>query len=288
GLFRDVDLAIFTHVDSRFGTFWGARQGTGLVSVEYTFTGTTAHSAGAPWRGRSALDAVELMNIAWNFRREHLRPQHRVHYVITDGGDQPNVVPRVAKVWYYFRETEYPRIRELWDIGNAIADGAATMTGTTVTSRVLGAAWPQHMNRPLAEALDANIRKVGVPAWSDADQQLARALQEEIGARPSGLATRVAPIERGIRDEDNRGGGSDDIGDVSWVVPTVVLRYPANIPDLPGHNWANAVAMATPIAHKGTTAGAQALAMLLVDVLTTPALVEEAWRYFREVQTKDV
>src|SRR5690606_19866126 len=126
------------------------------------------------------------------------------------------------------------------------------------------------------------------PAWSDADQQLARALQEEIGARPSGLATRVAPIERGIRDEDNRGGGSDDIGDVSWVVPTVVLRYPANIPDLPGHNWANAVAMATPIAHKGTTAGAQALAMLLVDVLTTPALVEEAWRYFREVQTKDV
>ncbi|HEX7086967.1 MAG TPA: amidohydrolase [Vicinamibacterales bacterium] len=288
GIFRDADLAIFTHVDSKFGTFWGPRQGTGLVSVEYTFTGTTAHSAGAPWRGRSALDAVELMNIGWNYRREHLRLQHRSHYVVTDGGDQPNVVPRVAKVWYYFRETEYPRIHELWDIGNAIAEGAAKMTGTTFTSRVLGAAWPQHMNRPLAEALDANIRQVGLPQWSEADEQLARALQQEVGARPSGLAKDVAPLDGGIRDEDNRGGGSDDIGDVSWTVPTAVLRYPANIPDLPGHNWANAVAMATPIAHKGTTAGAQALAMLLVDVLTTPSLVEEAWRYFKDVQTKDV
>ena len=288
GVFRDVDVAIFTHVDSKFGTFWGARQGTGLVSVEYTFTGTTAHSAGAPWRGRSALDAVELMNIGWNYRREHLRLQHRSHYVVTDGGDQPNVVPRVAKVWYYFRETEPARIRELWTIGNEIAEGAAKMTGTTFTSRVVGAAWPQHMNRPLAEALDASIRTVGLPAWSEADQALARALQQEIGVRPGGLASEVAALDGGIRDEDNRGGGSDDIGDVSWTVPTVVLRYPANIPDLPGHNWANAVAMATPIAHKGTTAGARALSMLLVDLLTRPGLIEEAWRYFREVQTTDV
>jgi aminobenzoyl-glutamate utilization protein B len=264
------------------------RQGTGMVSIEYTFTGQTAHSAGAPWRGRSALDAVELMNIGWNYRREHLRLQQRSHYVVSDGGDQPNVVPRVASVWYYFRETEYPRIKAMWDLGNEMAEGAAKMTGTTFTSRIIGAAWPSHMNRPVAETLDANIRAVGLPAWSDADQTLARALQKELGVTPAGLASEIPALEPPIKDEENRGGGSDDIGDVSWTVPTIALRYPANIPDLPGHNWANAIAMATPIAHKGTTAGAKALAMTMLDVLLTPALVDAAWKYFRDVQTKDM
>ena len=288
GLFKDVDLAMFSHVDSRFGTFWGMRQGTGMVSIEYTFTGQTAHSAGAPWRGRSALDAVELMNIGWNYRREHLRLQQRSHYVVSDGGDQPNVVPRVASVWYYFRETDYARIKAMWDLGNEIAEGAAKMTGTTFTSRIIGAAWPSHMNRPVAETLDANIRAVGLPAWSDADQTLARALQTELGVTPAGLASEIPALEQPIKDEDNRGGGSDDIGDVSWTVPTIALRYPANIPDLPGHNWANAIAMATPIAHKGTTAGAKALAMTMLDVLLRPALVDAAWKYFRDVQTKEM
>jgi aminobenzoyl-glutamate utilization protein B len=106
GFFKDVDVALFTHVGNDLGVSWGDRDGTGLVSVEFTFTGQTAHSAGAPWRGRSALDAVELMNIGMNFKREHLRLTQRTHYVITDGGDQPNVVPRRASVWYFFRETD--------------------------------------------------------------------------------------------------------------------------------------------------------------------------------------
>src|SRR5688572_5791761 len=108
GRFRNVDAAIFTHVDSNLRTSWGPSDGTGLVSVEFTFTGEAAHSAGAPWRGRSALDAVMLMDIAWNFRREHLRPEQRSHSVITDGGDQPNVVPGKASIWYYIRELDYP------------------------------------------------------------------------------------------------------------------------------------------------------------------------------------
>ncbi len=287
GLFKDVDISLFTHVGHNFGTSWGQRQGTGLVSIEYTFTGQTAHSAGAPWRGKSALDAVELMNIGWNYRREHLRLQHRSHYVITNGGDQPNVVPRYASVWYYFRETEYARIKDLWDIGNQIADGAAKMTGTTYTSRIVGTGWPQHMNKPLAETMDANIRGVGLPTWTEADQTLAKALQKELGVKQAGLSAEIPPLEGNVKDEDNRGGGSDDIGDVSWNVPTITLRYPANIPDLPGHNWANAIAMATPIAHKGTTTGAKAMAATVLDVLLTPALVEQAWTYFRDVQTKD-
>jgi aminobenzoyl-glutamate utilization protein B len=287
GLFKDVDIALFSHVSHNFGTSWGQPQGTGLVSIEYTFTGQTAHAAGAPWRGKSALDAVELMNIGWNYRREHLRLQHRSHYVVTNGGDQPNVVPRYAGVWYYFRETEYARIKELWDIGNQIADGAATMTGTTYTSRIVGTAWPQHMNQPLAETMDANIRAVGLPTWSEADQTLAKALQKELGVKQAGMLNEIPPLEGNVKDENNRGGGTDDIGDVSWNVPTIALRYPANIPDLPGHNWANAIAMATPIAHKGTTAGAKAMAATMLDVLLTPSLIERAWTYFRDVQTKD-
>ncbi|HEX6284837.1 MAG TPA: amidohydrolase [Pyrinomonadaceae bacterium] len=288
GVFKDVDVVLFTHVGNNLHTSWGQSAATGLVSVEYTFRGESAHAAGAPWQGRSALDAVELMNTGWNFRREHLRLQQRSHYVITNGGDQPNVVPRVASVWYYFRELDYDHIKQMRETGDAIAKGAATMTDTTVTSRVLGSAWPQHFNKPVAEAMYENIKQVGLPQWSEADQTLARALQREIKARQQdGLAKELSPLVGPVTDEQRNRGGSDDIGDVSWNVPTVSLRYPSNIPGLPGHNWTDAIAMATPIAHKGVTAGAKVVAMTVIDLLTKPELVDQAWKYFREVQTKD-
>src|SRR5215204_7739315 len=151
GAFKDVDVAIFAHVASNMGVGWGDSGGNGMVSVEYNFKGESAHSAGAPWRGRSALDAVELMNIGWNMRREHLRIQQRSHYVITNGGDQPNVVPQNASVWYYFRETDYPHIKEMWDIGDTMSKGAAMMTNTETSMRVLGSAWPGHFNKAVAE-----------------------------------------------------------------------------------------------------------------------------------------
>lgn len=287
GVFKDVDVVLFTHVSNNLTTSWGQSGATGLVSVEYTFKGESAHAAGAPWQGRSALDAVELMDIGWNFRREHLRLQQRSHYVITNGGDQPNVVPRVASVWYYFRELDYEHIKKMREIGDAVAQGAATMTNTIVSSRVLGSAWPQHFNRPVAEAMYENVKQVGLPQWSDADQTLARALQKELKVREQGLAMQLTPLAGPVTDEQRTRGGSDDIGDVSWNVPTVTLRYPSNIPGLPGHNWTDAVAMATPIAHKGVTAGAKVIAMTLIDLFTKPELVQESWKYFREVQTKD-
>jgi aminobenzoyl-glutamate utilization protein B len=289
GLFRDTDAAIFTHVSSDFGVAWGSGAGNALVSVDYTFSGTSAHSAGSPWRGRSALDAVELMNAGWNFRREHLRTQHRSHYVITDGGDQPNVVPQTATVWYYFRETDYPRTKELWAIGDSIAAGAAMMTGTKLErTRVLGSAWPQHFSKPIAYAASENIQRVGMPAWSDADQRLARALQCEMGVNQRGLMTMPRGLTPHVPESEKRGGGSDDIGDVTWTVPTITLRYPANIPGLPGHNWTDAVAMATPIAHKGSNAGAKVAAMTVLDLLMKPALLAQARDYFQTVQTKTV
>ncbi len=288
GFFKDVDVALFTHVGNDLNVSWGDREGTGLVSVEYTFRGQTAHSAGAPWRGHSALDAVELMNIGWNYRREHLPLEHRSHYVVTNGGDQPNVVPRTASVWYYFRQTTYPKIKELWELGDTMARGAAMMTSTELMPvRVLGTAWPQHFNKAVAEATWANIKKVGMPQWSEADQTLAKALQKELGSREQGLSVKIGDQVGGPVVE-NRGGGSDDIGDISWNVPTVTLRFPSNIPGLPGHNWANAIAMATPIAHKGATAGAKVQAMTMIDLVTKPTLVQQAWDYFRDVQTKSM
>src|SRR5689334_7723212 len=289
GAFKDVDVCLFAHVGANMQVSWGDSTNNGLVSVEYDFKGESAHAAGAPWRGRSALDAVELMDIGWNFRREHLRLQQRSHYVIPNGGDQPNVVPPNASVWYYFRETDYDQIKKLWEIGNNMAKAATLMTDTEFTMRVLGSAWPAHMNKTVAETMYANIEKVGLPEWSEADQTLAKALQKEMKVPETGLATKLQPL-RGrevIPDEEKRGGGSDDIGDISWNVPTVTLNYPSNIQAGPGHKWANAISMATPIAHKGVAYGSKVMALTVLDLLTRPELITQAWDYFRNVQTKD-
>lgn len=289
GVFDDVDIVLYAHVGSNLSTSWGMTPGTGLVSAMFTFEGFAAHAGGAPWRGRSAADAANLMEVGWNFRREHLRTQHRSHSVIYDGGDQPNVVPSEASVWFYFREKNYPQIRDLFAIGDSVARGAAMMTGTTLKEvRIIGSAWPGHFNRVVAEAMYGNIERVGLPEWTDDDQRFARAVQREVSGPESGLATRLSPLRGGLSEEERTAGYADDIGDISWNVPTAVLSFPSNVPGLPGHNWANAIAMATPIAHKGATAGAKAQAMTLLDFMVRPDLVEDAWRYFEEVQTAEL
>jgi aminobenzoyl-glutamate utilization protein B len=283
-LFQDLDVMLSSHISNDFTTSYGA-SGSGLVSTQYSFHGASAHAAGSPWLGRSALDAVELMDIGWNFRREHLRPEQRSHYVITNGGDQPNVVPPEATVWYFFREWDYEKINDLHEIGTKIANAAAMMTDTTMTEKVLGAAWPGHFNKPIAETLEANIKRVGMPTWTEADQKLARAAQAELKAKVEGLRTEVSDLK--LPDPTRGNAGSDDIAEVAWNLPTVVLRYPGNIPNLIGHHWSSGIAMATPIAHKGTTAGAMAYAMTAIDLLTRPEILAAAKTYFAE-QTKTV
>jgi len=190
----------------------------------------------------------------------------------------------------------------MWHIGDNMAKAATLMTDTTYTSRLLGSAWPGYFSLPIAEDMSQNISKVGLPQWSDDDQKLAKGMQAELKQRITGLATRVPPFRapqqqaRGGGDDAGgegqgvgpTGGGSDDIGDVSWNVPTVTLRFPSNIPGGPGHNWANGISMATPIAHKGVIAGAKVQAMTMIDILVHPDLVAKAWDYFNNVQTKDV
>ena len=284
GYFDKVDACIFTHVANNLSVSYGQAMGTGLVSVEYEFEGEAAHAAGAPWRGRSALDAVELMSVGWQYSREHLDPLQRSHHVIKNGGDQPNVVPSKASIWFYFRHVTYPLIMDLYKKGNRIAEGAALMTDTKMTSKILGSAWPRHFNQVIAETMYENIKKVGLPTWSEADQTLARAIQKEVKSPrdTTGLPSKLDTLGQPLRNPIS--GGSDDIGDISWKLPTITLGYPSNIPGLPGHHWANAVAMATPIAHKGVVAGAKAEAMTLLDLLLKPELITKAWEYFRTEQ----
>ncbi len=222
GYFKNVDACIFTHVSGGFSCNYGDPGMNGLVSVKFSFDGDAAHAAGAPWRGKSALDAVELMDVGWNFKREHLKPTQRSHYVIVDGGDQPNVVPSKAAVWYYFRERNYEDISSMYEAGINIAKGAALMTDTKMSYKIQGAAWPGHFNKALAQTMYANIKRVGYPEWSDADQQLALGVQKLVEAPK--VDQEGKPIH-GLRHELDTlkgsvpwswGGGSDDIADISW------------------------------------------------------------------------
>src|SRR5689334_17920339 len=212
GLFKNVDVCLFTHVANNLAVSWGpSLNQNGLVSVEYLFKGESAHAAGAPWRGKSALDAVELMDVGWNFRREHLRLAQRSHYVISNGGDQPNVVPPNATVWYYFREADYDHIMDMWRIGDNMAKAAGMMTDTTFTTRLLGSAWPGHFSRPIAEAMYENIKKVGLPQWTDDDQTLAKGLQREMKLPERGLPTKLQEMRppRQQTDEGEDGPGQN-------------------------------------------------------------------------------
>jgi aminobenzoyl-glutamate utilization protein B len=291
GVFKDVDITLFTHVGQDLGVSWGQSSSTALISAMFKFKGQSAHAAGAPWRGRSALDAAMLMGMGWEFRREHLELQQRSHYVISDGGDQPNVVPSTASIWFYFRERDAEHVKANFELGKKVAQGAAMMTDTQLdTVMIIGSGWSGHFSRPVAEAMYANIKKVGMPTWDDKDQTLAKGIQRELGQPERGLLMGDAGLRLNgpVPESARMGGGSDDIGDVSWNVPTITLNYPSNIPGLPGHNWANAISMATPIAHKGVVAGAKVQAMTMLDILTTPKIVSDAWEYFNNEQTKTV
>ena len=287
GVFKDVDVTLFTHVGNQLAVSWGQSGNKALISAIFKFKGSSAHAAGAPWRGKSALDAVMLMANGWEFHREHMELAQRSHYVIPDGGDQPNVVPSTASIWFYFRERDYERTLKMFEDAKKMAQGATLMTDTQIdTIMMVGSGWSGHFSRPIAEAMYRNIEKVGTPVWDEKDQALARGLQRELAVADSGLSTRPGRLGGPVNEATRTGGGSDDIGDVSWTVPTITLNYPSNIPGTPGHNWANAVSMATPIAHKGVVAGAKVQAMTMLDILLTPQVVVDAWDYFTNVQTK--
>ena len=280
GYFKDADAAILIHIGDNMRTTFGFRN-YAAISAKFTFHGKTAHGAVAPWEGRDALDAVELMSIGFDKLREHLKPTYRGHRVITMGGIQPNVIPDLAQIWWYVRDASGPAAKENFDKLVNIGKGAALMTGTTMDMEFVASAWPQLANKAMAEAIQKNIDAVGLPKWSDEDVKFAREFQTSLGLKPVGLNTQ--PVKFGAAQQSF---ASNDSGDVTWNVPTGTLDFAAGIPGVSSHNWQAAVGKTGPIAHKGSVAGAKILAASMLDLLTSPDLLQRVRDQFRE-DTKD-
>jgi aminobenzoyl-glutamate utilization protein B len=279
GLFKDVDVVINNHAGSSFQEAYGVA-GSAMISVTFTFRGKTAHAGAAPWSGRSALDAVEIMNVAANYLREHLHFSARMHYVITDGGEAPNVVPDRAQVWYFLRNSD-AKLMEMYERVVNCAKGAALATGTELAeTRVLAAAHQSHHNKALAELAMKNISLIGMPEWTEEEHQFAKALQKELGAAPTGMPKKVGSIEKPAT--VFVGGASSDHGDVTLIAPTTTIRFPGIATGAQGHHWSTVACGFGSTAWKGANAGAKAMAATAIDLLTNPEALKAVRKEFNE------
>jgi len=286
GAFRDVDVAISWHPSS----FSGVNPASSLANtrIDFAFHGRAAHAAASPHLGRSALDAVELMNVGVNYMREHMPSDARVHYAMLDaGGVAPNVVQAFAKVRYLIRARNLPDLTKLIARVRKIADGAALMTETTVTSQVVSAVSNLLANTPLEQAMQDNLERLGPPPFDDADRAFAREIQAtlseediESAYRRAGIAVRrETPLCDLILPADAKSGGmmgSTDVGDVSWVVPTVQSRGATYAIGTPGHSWQLTAQGKMPAAHKGLVHVAKVMAGTALDVIRDEALLARA------------
>ncbi|MEE4114932.1 MAG: amidohydrolase [Marinilabiliaceae bacterium] len=279
GVFNDVDAVIDNHSSSSFGTGYGVG-GNAVISVVFTFKGKTAHSAGAPWDGRSALDAVEIMNVSTNYLREHLNYTQRLHYVVTEGGEAPNVVPDRASVWYYVRNTD-ERINDMYERVVNCARGAALASGTTLEKiRVLTGVHQQHANRGMAELIQSNIELVGMPEWTEEENEFARQLQKNLDRKLSGYPVKVNKLK--IPSGVQVGGGSSDVGEVTLIAPTATLRFPGGVPGAIGHHWSAVASYYGSAAWKGLNAGAKVMAASALDLMTDPDRLLSIRKEFEE------
>ncbi len=283
GLFDDVDVVINNHTSSGFSTSYGVR-GNALFSVIYSFTGKTAHSAGGPWGGRSALDAVEIMNVSTNFLREHLHYTYRMHYVILEGGEAPNVVPDKSSVWYFLRNTD-ERLEDMYQRVLNCAKGAALATDTTLSEvRVIAAIHQCHANKALAMLMHRNIKLVGMPDWTEAEHEFAKALQKSLGRTEKGMPKSVGKL--GKPAAVFTGGASSDHGDVTLIAPTATIRFPGVVPGAIGHHWSNVACNYGSSAWKGLNVGAKAMAATAIDLLTLPDEMKKIRKEFEEYSKK--
>ena len=277
GLFDDVDVAFHNHIGAEFSASHGLLQ-YALVSATFTFHGETAHSGTSPWKGRDALDGVVLMDMGMAQYREHMAPTARIHRVITNGGDQPNVIPRVASVWWFFRDGSAEAALKLFEQAKKVAQGAALMTNTEVKVEVLSAVWPLRCNRTLAELIQRNIETVGMPSWTDDEDALARELQKNASVKVEGLRRDIKPM----KGEGAQKPSANDAGDVSWKVPMTKFYYPSNVPNITSHHWGAGVVLAHSIAHKGAVVGSKAFAAAVVECFSNPQVVADAKRTFKD------
>ena len=286
GLFDDVDAAICWHP----APFSGVNQPVSLacMEVDFAFTGRAAHAASAPQLGRSALDAVELMNVGVNYLREHMPDHARIHYAVQDaGGIAPNVVQARARVRYLVRALTMAEVLDLLQRVAKVAQGAALMTETSVTERRLSADAELVGNRPLEELMDANFRRLGPPRFDPADHAFARSIQATLseadiaaayaraGIAPlpgEALAERLLPLDR----PPSKGVGSTDVGSVSWRVPTVQARGATYAVGTPGHTWQVVAQGKAGAAHAGLAHVAKVMAGTAADLFTQPGVLAAA------------
>jgi aminobenzoyl-glutamate utilization protein B len=277
GIFDGMDAVLDWHPSLE--TKVRNQQGQAMNNFEVEFFGQAAHSAADPWNGRSALDAVEMMNYGANMLREHVRPTTRIHYVIPSAGEAPNVVPEYARVWYYVRDTSRAPVDAYYDRLLKIAEGAALATATEYRVTLLTGVHETLMNRPLQEAMQANLDIVGGPAFSEEDQQFARDLQRYIGIEEKGLDAEPKPLKPGI---EPPGGGSTDVAEVSWITPVVSLSVTTAAAGIPWHSWAASASHGTEGSVRGAEVAAKVLALTGVDVLMDAGLRDAAKAYFDE------
>jgi len=281
GYFRDVDAIIYLHIQDSLATGYGV-QNYAAISSTFTFHGKTAHGAVNPWDGKDAVDAVVLMDMGFDKLREHLRPTYRAHRTITVGGIQPNIIADTGQIWWFVRDHSMPEAKQTYDKLLKIAEGAALMTGTTWDVKYAASAWPQLVNKSIAEAIQKNIDVVGVPKWSEEEQRFARDFQK-FAEKPQ-LGLRTEPVPLGGR---RQATSSNDNGDVSWVVPAGMVNFPASVPGIGYHEWKAAVTPVSSISHKGQVAGAKVLAGSILDLMSSPELLRKARAEF-EVESKKV
>jgi aminobenzoyl-glutamate utilization protein B len=274
GLFDDLDIALAWHPGDEVSADTDGSQA--MVGLEVEFHGRTAHAAADPWNARSALDGVELFTHAINLMREHVRPTARMHYVIADGGDVPNVVPDYAKVWCWVRDSEHTSVDELVERARAAAQGAALATGTKSTFTIQSGSYGMLVNLEGAKLIHENMLWLGPVKFTEREQEFAREIQRGTGVEPVGLKTDPEPLDLTRRDPE---GGSTDVADVSWVVPTLHLSVTTAAHDAPWHAWPVVATGGMSIGHKGMVYAAKALAVTMVDLYENPerrtAIVKE-------------
>lgn len=282
GLYQDVDLALHWHPSDRNS----ASIGTSLanISAKFNFHGLSAHAAAMPERGRSALDAVEAMDGMVNMLREHIPQSTRIHYVITDGGKAPNVVPDYAQVYYYVRDKDPDVVRRVFERVKLAAQGAAIGTETRYDVEITGGVYNLLPNQTLGRAMHEQLATTGGVSWSAEDTRFATALRQSIGID----ATKVhAPEDIEPFAEDKLTGGSTDVSDVSWAVPTAGLGTATWVPGTPGHSWASAATSGTDIGDQGMYLAALVLARTAIKLYTTPQLVSDAKAEFQRRRGND-
>ncbi|MFQ5679154.1 MAG: amidohydrolase [Gemmatimonadota bacterium] len=277
GVFDDLDAALEWHP----GLETQVRNQPGRAMNNFTveFFGQAAHASADPWNGRSALDAVELMNYGVNLMREHVKPTARIHYVIPSGGEAPNVVPEYAEVWYYVRDTARASVEEYYDRILKIAEGAALATRTDHRVTLLTGVHAVLLNRPLQEVVQRNLEAVGMPDYPVEFRSFATALQGSLGLEQKGLNTRIKPLADG---PEAVSGGSTDVAEVSWITPTVGFNVTSAPADVPWHSWATTASHGREGAVLAAYTAAKVLALTGVDLLTSPALLQRARAFFEE------